>query len=163
MPRRNRILPADIQKLAAGYSATDDQPDFEPDCSEATDESPYALFMNQRPAAPSCRLVGSGDCSERDEAGPLLHLYISGRHLLITEAEHLHAVGRMWSAECIERHGARLTYRLLTEPVLGASPRHHVPAVGRVVLERASGTLRLHVEGDAISPDGRVPFAFDAA
>lgn len=134
------------------------------DEAAAGSQADYCAFLRRHPVSPGVRLVAIADAlaAADEQDRPLLHLYVSGCHVLITEVDSLHAPGRMWCGERIECLGPRVTYRLLSVPVLGAALRHHVPAAGRIVLERSLRVLRLHVEGDEITNAGRVPFAFDA-
>ncbi|MBS0242674.1 MAG: hypothetical protein JSS20_10890 [Proteobacteria bacterium] len=122
---------------------------------------PFALFLGAGVRSVGGSLLGGG-LSGTKAGMRLVHLYVSATHLLVTDAEDLHAPGPMWSAELLETDGSRSVYRLLCDPAPGASRSLHLGAVGRAVLDRSDGRWHLHMEGEAITSGGRIPFAFEA-
>jgi hypothetical protein len=104
------------------------------------------MFMRNSVSCPACALLQPFRAAA---ATHFLHVVVSGDHLVVTEADDLHAPGRSVSALRITELADVTVYRLLGQPSPGVDPAQHAPAAGIAILSHRDGRRRLKVTGVA--------------
>jgi hypothetical protein len=117
------------------------------------------MFMRNTVSCPACALLQPFRTAA---AAHFLHVVVSGDHLVVTEADDLHAPGRSLSALRIMELADLTVYRLLDKPSLGVDPAQHASAAGIAVLSHRDGRRRLKVTGVADGLQAHHDCIFDA-